>query len=86
MTDELLEKAAALKKRRVAIKDALKEVEKYASSKSSTFYSAKMAMSHINDLGDFDELSVQFFYQLCEFIEVNLQTRLEEVQEEYANL
>lgn len=86
MTDELLEKADALKKRREAIKNALKEVEKRANCLASTFYPAEMAMSRIKGLGDFDELSVNFSSQLCEFIEVNLQTRLEEVQEEYANL
>lgn len=87
MTDELLAKADALKKRREAIKDALKKVEERAHRVAgSTFYEAAMAMDRIKDLGDSDELSVNFSSQLCEFIEVNLQTRLEEVQEEYANL
>lgn len=83
MTDELLEKAAALKKRRVAIQNALKAVE---DSVIPTFYVAGDAMNRIKDLGSGDELYVNFFSQLCEFIEVNLQTRLKEVQEEYANL
>lgn len=86
MTDELLEKAAALQKRRVAIKDALKKLEKNPKQKSSTLYDAEMAISSIKSLGNYDEFSVDFASQLCEFIEVNLQTRLEEVQEEYANL
>lgn len=87
MTDELLEKADALKRRREAIKGALKAVEERARRISgSTFYEAKMAMSQIEKLSDNDELSVNFSSQVCEFIEVNLQTRLKEVQEEYANL
>lgn len=86
MTDELLAKAAALKKRREAIKDALKEIKNCAGCIVSTLYNAEMAISRIKDLHDDDELRVDFASQLCEFIEVNLQTRLEEVQEEYANL
>jgi hypothetical protein len=61
MTDELLEKANALKKRRVAIKGALKAVEDCI---MPSYYVAGDAMNRIKDLGGGDELYENFFSQL----------------------